>query len=82
MIIFESPEPWGPFSLVYHEENWEGKTSESAVEFSPYCPRLPLKWVEQDGVTCWLQFSGSWGPEGQAAGYYRSNVRKFRLIMA
>lgn len=75
LLVFESPEPWGPFSLVHFEEYWEGK------EVNPYCPRLPLKWVEPDGVTCWLQFSGSWGPEGQRKGYYRSNVRQMRLIM-
>jgi len=73
--IFESPEPWGPFSLVHHEEYWESK------EFNPYCPRLPLKWVEDDGVTCWLQFSGSWSQNGQDKGYYRSNIRKFKLLM-
>lgn len=73
LLIFEAPEPWGPFSLVYYEEYWEGK------EFNPYCPRLPLKWMEPDGVTGWLQFSGSWGENGQAKLYYRSNIRKFRL---
>jgi len=75
LLIFEAPEPYGPFSLVHVEEYWEGKN------FTPYCPRLPLKWVEPDGVTCWLQFSGSWGVEGQKNGYYRSNVRRMRLIM-
>lgn len=75
LMIFESPEPWGPFSMVHFEEYWEGR------EFNPYCPRLPLKWVESDGLTCWLQFSGSWSPEGQSAGCYRSNVRQFKLIM-
>jgi hypothetical protein len=73
LLVFESPEPWGPFSLVHYEEYWEGKA------YNPYCPRLPLKWMEADGVTGWLQFSGSWGPEGQKAGFYRSNVRPFRL---
>lgn len=75
LLVLESPEPWGPFSLVHYEEMWEGR------EFNPYCPRLPLKWIDSDGVTAWLQFSGNWGPEGQDAGYYRSNVRQFRLIM-
>ena len=73
LLVFESPEPWGPFSLVHFEEYWEGKA------VNPYCPRVPLKWMEPDGVTGWLQFSGSWGPNGQAQGYYRSNIRKFRL---
>ncbi len=73
LLVFEAPEPWGPFSLVHFEEYWEGKA------FNPYCPRLPLKWMEADGVTGWLQFSGSWCPAGQEKGYYRSNVRQFRL---
>jgi hypothetical protein len=73
LLVLEAPEPWGPFSLVHSEERWEGR------EFNPYCPRLPLKWMESDGATGWLQFSGSWGPEGQAAGTYRSNVRRLRL---
>ena len=75
LIIYEAPEPWGPFSLVHFEEYWEGK------ETNPYCPRLPLKWMAPDGVTGWLQFSGSWGKHGQAVGFYRSNLRQFRLKM-
>jgi hypothetical protein len=75
LIVMESPEPWGPFSLVHFEEYWQGR------EFTPYCPRVPLKWIEPDGVTGWMQFSGSWSMEGQEAGYYRSNVRQFRLEM-
>ena len=74
LIILEAPEPWGPFSMVYYEELWEG-------ELGPYCPRLPLKWVEADGKTCWMQFSGRWGRIGHESGYYRSHVRKFELLM-
>jgi hypothetical protein len=79
LFIYESPEPWGPFSLVHFEEMWEGKL------VNPYCPRLALKWMEPDGVTGWLQFSGSWNSPHDRQGYrpyYRSNVRKFRLTVA
>lgn len=75
LIVLDAPEPWGPFSLVHFEEYWEGKA------FNPYCPRIPLKWMDKNGVSGWLQFSGSWSPIGQKAGYYRSNVRQFRLRM-
>ena len=75
LLVLESPDPWGPFSVVHFEEYWQGK------EFNPYCPRLPLKWLEPDGRTGWLQFSGNWGKSGQAAGYYRSSIRRFRLKM-
>jgi len=73
LLVLDAPEPWGPFSVVHLEESWEGR------EFTPYCPRVPLKWMESDGLSGWLQFSGSWSPEGQKAGYYRSNVRQFKL---
>jgi hypothetical protein len=73
LLVFESPEPWGPFSLAHCEEYWEGQA------FTPYCPRLPLKWLAEDGLTGWLQFSGSWGKYGQAQNYYRSSIRQFRL---
>jgi hypothetical protein len=77
LLIFEAPEPWGPFSLVHFEEYWEGK------EFNPYCPRIPLKWVESSPgvVTGWMLFSGSWGSVGQSAGYYRVNLRPFKLTV-
>jgi hypothetical protein len=73
LLVLEAPEPWGPFALVHLEELWEGR------ELNPYCPRVPLKWIEADGRTGWLQFSGSWGPEGQKVGTYRSHVRRFSL---
>ena len=75
LLILEAPEPWGPFSLVHAEEYWEGK------DVNPYCPRLPLKWLNPDGISGYLQFSGSWSPNGQKNNYYRSNVRPFRLKM-
>ena len=79
LFIYEAPEPWGPFALAHVEEDWEG--AEENPRFGPYCPRLPLKWVESDGLSCWLQFSGNWSAEGREAGFYRSSVRRFSLIM-
>jgi hypothetical protein len=73
LIVYEAPEPWGPFSLVYHEPVWE------TLEVSPYCPRVPLKWMEKDGLTGWLLFSGCWDGSKTKQMYYRVNVRKFRL---
>jgi hypothetical protein len=73
LIILEAPNPWGPFSLVHFEEEWEGKL------FNPYCPRVPLKWMAADGLSGWIQFSGSWQHYSEHPGYYRSNVRPFRL---
>lgn len=70
LYIFESPEPWGPYSIVYQEEYWNGK------DFTPYCPHLPLKWMAEDGLSGWIQCSGSWVNHDP---YYRSHVRPFEI---
>jgi hypothetical protein len=73
LMIYESPNPWGPFSVVHFEECWAGK------ETNPYCPRIPLKWMNPDGISGYMQYSGSWAAPQTM--YYRSNVQAFRLKM-
>lgn len=72
LFIYASPQPWGPFTLIHHEDLWESK------DMTPYCPKLPLKWLKASGdeITGWLQFSGSWREESP---HYRSHVRPFRI---
>lgn len=72
LYIYEAPKPWGPFSLVHHEDIWE------SIDVNPYCPRLPLKWlkVSENEITGWLQFSGSWR---KGSSHYESHVRPFRI---
>lgn len=72
IIMYESPKPWGPFSVVYKDE-WE------TPELTPYNPRLPLKWFDQEKLEGWILFSGTWRNGGQTP-HYRAHVRKFRLI--
>ncbi len=74
MFLYEAPKPWGPFTLVHHEQPWEDR------ETTPYCPRLPLKWLREseNEIRGWLQFSGSWR---QNSKHYRSHVRPFRLAL-
>jgi len=77
LFIFDAPNPWGPFTLVHSEELWQGKA------FTPYCPRVPLKWFDQDKLEGWMLFSGSWDAVAQwKLGYYCANVRPFRLLRA
>ena len=76
IIIYESPQPWGPFSIVY-EAAWETN------EKTPYNPRLPLKWFDEDTLEGWLLFSGTWRNYGGVIGSsYRAHVRKFKLTLA
>ncbi len=49
--IFESPQPWGPWSTAFYTEAWDcGGT---------HGYRLPSKWISDDGKTMYLLFSGS-----------------------
>jgi hypothetical protein len=72
LIVYDAPEPWGPFTIVYHEDPGE------SVELNPYNPRLPLKRFDPGKMEGRLLFSGSWRSGGQMP-TYRAHVRKFRL---
>ncbi|MEZ4991241.1 MAG: hypothetical protein R2824_12545 [Saprospiraceae bacterium] len=48
--LYEAPEPWGPWRTVYYTEQWDVGPGEMAT--------FPVKWMSEDGKTCWLVFSG------------------------
>lgn len=50
LAIFDSPEPWGPWTTVYYNENWDIAPGESSS--------FPAKWISADGKTLHLVFSG------------------------
>lgn len=75
LILYDSPEPWGPFTLVHHEDLWE------TTHLNPYNPRLPLKWFDQEKLEGWMLFSGSWRSAGMTP-TYRMHVKRFRLLTA
>jgi CubicO group peptidase (beta-lactamase class C family) len=48
--LFDAPEPWGPWTTVFHTKSWGlGGT---------HGYRLPTKWISPDGKTLHLVFSG------------------------
>jgi len=48
--LFDAPEPWGPWTVAFHTEDWGlGAT---------HGYRLPSKWIRPDGRTLYLVFSG------------------------
>ena len=71
LTILESEHPWGPFRLVHYEEIWD------SIEICPYCPRIPMKWLDADALSGWLIHSGSW----HTVVHYTMHVRPFRLIV-
>jgi hypothetical protein len=48
--IYDSPEPWGPWTTVYYTNAWDVGPGESCS--------LPSKWFSADGTSAWLVFSG------------------------
>lgn len=72
LFVYRSPDPWGPFTLIHHESEWETR------DIGPYCPRLPLKWIRPvaGGIEGWLFFSGAWREDSR---HYHLHARPFRL---
>jgi CubicO group peptidase (beta-lactamase class C family) len=48
--IYDAPEPWGPWTTVYHTEKWDVGPGETAS--------IPTKWISADGQTIHMVFSG------------------------
>lgn len=48
--IFEAPNPWGPWSTVYYEEEW-GKPE------NRFAPHIPPKWISESGNELYLLYS-------------------------
>lgn len=52
LTLFEAPEPWGPWSLFYKDDNWG--------TYGDYQPNFPTKWMSEDGKTIYMVSSGSY----------------------
>ncbi len=48
--IYEAPEPWGPWRTVYFTKTWDVGPGETCS--------FPTKWIDADGLTVHLVFSG------------------------
>ena len=49
--VFDAPEPWGPWTTVYYNDEW----SEQGWMIHH---KFPTKWMSRDGKSMWLVFSG------------------------
>lgn len=64
LTLFEAPEPWGPWSLFYRDDDWG--------RLGGYQPNFPTKWISGDGRTIWMVSSGSYED-------YNFTIQKFLL---
>ncbi len=67
--IFDAPEPWGPWTTVYYDDNW-------SEDSRTYHHKFPTKWMSDDGRIMWLLFSGLDG------GYYSFCLKKATLELS
>jgi CubicO group peptidase (beta-lactamase class C family) len=51
IAIYDAPQPWGPWTTTYYTETWDLDPGENAS--------IPTKWINEDGTTCYLVFSGN-----------------------
>lgn len=66
--IFDAPEPWGPWTTVFHTEKWDVEGTHGY--------RFPTKWIFNNGKTMYLVFSGL-----AAEGYDAFNVRRMDIVL-
>jgi hypothetical protein len=48
--IFDSPNPWGPWTTVFYTEKWDTGPGETSS--------FPTKWISRDGKSLHMVFSG------------------------
>ena len=48
--IYDAPQPWGPWTMVFHTDHWDVGPGESSS--------IPTKWISDDGKRFYLVFSG------------------------
>eukprot|EP00040_Diaphanoeca_grandis_P007427 m.40883 g.40883 ORF g.40883 m.40883 type:complete len:413 (-) comp18640_c1_seq1:165-1403(-) len=44
LSVFEAPQPWGPWKLLYLEDNWRGPYG------AGYTPTFPAPWIKSTGA--------------------------------
>ena len=68
LMLYEAPNPWGPWRLFHLEPDWNR---------AHYNPSLPAKWFEDGGRAMWLVSSGDF----QTGEEYKFCARKFELLV-
>jgi hypothetical protein len=55
-VLYEAPEPWGPWTVVERYTNWcgHGSTIGEMLRRS-----IAPKWISPDGSEFWMLFSGT-----------------------
>ncbi len=71
--LYESKNPWGPWSLFYNEMPFGG------TDHTCYLPQIPNKWWSKDGTKSSIMFAGDYVHRKNE--YYGLMTQPFQLIL-
>jgi hypothetical protein len=77
LVITESRNPWGPFSMVAHDSMFGPSNG--------YGASFPIKWISPDGRDLWLKWAANFdgcAPKLDCSGAYGFNYRHVHLTLA
>ena len=53
LSLWESPQPWGPWSFFHRDDDWQGPDGSSGG----YTPVFPPAWISDSGTEMWMVFT-------------------------
>lgn len=74
MQLYESINPWGPWSIFHNDPQWGGK------DHTCYLPQIPSAWLSSDGLSGVMMYAGDY--TNRKGEYYGLMTQKFTLVLA
>ena len=67
--LYESVNPWGPWSVIYSENPWGGKNHTN------YLGQMPAKWLSSDGLSGTILYAGDYTRDGAHYGFITQSFK-------
>ena len=73
LSLVEAPNPWGPFSVFFRDDDWSGIDNSNEASFGGYTPVIPPAWVGEDDF--WIVFTQCCGNPRPPLNNYNFNAQ-------
>ena len=73
LSLVEAPNPWGPFSVFFRDDDWSGIDNENEASFGGSTPVIPPAWVGEDDF--WIVFTQCCGNPRPPLNNYNFNAQ-------
>ena len=73
LSLVEAPNPWGPFSVFFRDDDWSGIDNQNEASFGGYTPVIPPAWVGKDDF--WIVFTQCCGNPRPPLNNYNFNAQ-------